>query len=191
LGMFIPLRFIGLLALVFALKAPLTFAESGWESERRNQDGPTVGEQRIVGAARARIADGGISLDVVDDGHLTRFWLENVEEKRVCSRPDMPYPYKCAFRGLGEIVQGRTVVCTTKGVQHRWPDGFLGRCSVDGIDIGEEMVRKGYADRVGTGWPMMAGGSGMGRDLGILGAVIAVCIGLALLKPVRRWATRD
>jgi hypothetical protein len=225
-GMFIPAKFIGLLALVFVLNAPPAFAEDS-EHERRKQAGPAEAEQRIVGVARPRIADGGIGLDVIDDRHLTHFWLENVEEM-VCSRPDMPYPYKCAFRGLGEIAQGRTVVCTTKGVQHRWPNWFLARCSVDGVDIGEEMVRKGYAHRVDRGWSMMAGrwqwgqpgpvgggppglvsavvaqheyreqddsahmiGSGIAHELVMLGAVIAVSIALALLKPLRRWATRD
>jgi endonuclease YncB( thermonuclease family) len=92
---------------------------------------------------RARVVDGD-SLDVAGE-HVRLFGIDAPELAQWC-RDVRGGDYACgrlAARALADLVAGKTVTCTP--LDHDRYERDVARCSVDGRDLGETMVRAGNA----------------------------------------------
>ena len=116
----------------------------------------------------ARIIDGDTMS--VQDRNIRLYGIDAPERYQTCSRDGVEY--WCGFEAtnaLRKIVRGRSVVCVVRGEDRHWR--YIAICSVDGIDIGREMVRRGWAvaytryskDYIAAAAAAKAGGLGVWR----------------------------
>jgi endonuclease YncB( thermonuclease family) len=94
-------------------------------------------------SGRARAVDGD-SLDIGSE-RMRLFGIDAPELHQFC-RDGAGDDYACgraAAQALADLVRGRAVTCTP--LDHDRYERDVVRCSVDGRDIGEAMVRSGHA----------------------------------------------
>lgn len=105
-------------------------------------------QRKEVWAGRAVVIDGD-TLRL--DGQRVRLQgMDAPELSQTCDRAGKPWPCGATARfALAELVQRGDVFCTTSG-QDKY-NRALGRCTVGGVDIAEELVRQGLALAYGSG----------------------------------------
>jgi endonuclease YncB( thermonuclease family) len=107
---------------------------------------PRIGPPPAIGATvtgRAHVVDGD-SLEVAGE-RVRLFGIDAPEGRQTC-RDAAGRPYGCgheARRALANEIAGRTVSCTP--VEHDRYERSVALCSARGRDLGEAMVRSGYA----------------------------------------------
>jgi len=92
---------------------------------------------------RASVIDGD-TLELAD-GKQVRLWgIDAVEGSQVCRRDGQPW--RCgddATAALRRLIDGQKLACEAQDVDRY--GRVVALCRVDGVDIGSEMVRQGWA----------------------------------------------
>lgn len=98
--------------------------------------------EEVVLTGATRIVDGDT---LVMAGHRVRLvGMDAPEMDQVCTRDGRDYPCGVVARdALGVLLAGREPSCAIKGRDRYGRD--LGRCSIAGIDLGGDLVRRGLA----------------------------------------------
>ncbi len=95
------------------------------------------------------LADDGLRVIDGDGLHLNgvsiRLWgMDAVELRQHCQRDGLPYSCGQAARdALLALVDGKTIACEEVNTDRY--QRVVARCQVDGVDLGGEMVRQGWA----------------------------------------------